>query len=157
MSLVKERLKAYVKLTRLDKPIGNLLLLWPTFWAVWIAGNGKPSLKIICIFLFGGLLMRAAGCAINDFADRKLDRHVKRTADRPLATGADEQSPDILRGAPSLIRSYKIRLISSLHSGSPRSGESGVHGHHSQKKRHSSCQLLGVMDSGVPRFAQTPE
>lgn len=81
------RLHAYLRLTRFDRPIGIFLLLWPTFWAVWIAGAGHPSLKIILIFFFGVVLMRAAGCVINDFADRKLDKHVSRTKNRPLTTG----------------------------------------------------------------------
>ena len=81
------RLKAYVQLTRFDKPIGTELLLWPTFWAVWLAANGKPSFKVVFIMFLGVLFMRAAGCAINDFADRKVDGLVERTKYRPLATG----------------------------------------------------------------------
>lgn len=81
------RLKAYVQLTRFDKPIGTELLLWPTFWAVWLAANGKPSFKVVFIMFLGVLFMRAAGCAINDFADRKVDGLVERTKHRPLATG----------------------------------------------------------------------
>ncbi|PWB30325.1 4-hydroxybenzoate octaprenyltransferase [Pseudomonas sp. SDI] len=77
----------FIQLTRMDKPIGIYLLLWPTLSAVWIAGKGAPTLANVLIFLFGVVLMRAAGCAINDFADRKVDGHVKRTADRPLAAG----------------------------------------------------------------------
>lgn len=82
-----QRLKAYIQLTRFDKPVGTELLLWPTLWAVWIAGNGHPELKIILIMVLGVLLMRAAGCAINDFADRKVDGRVARTKQRPLASG----------------------------------------------------------------------
>lgn len=81
------RFKAYVQLTRFDKPIGTELLLWPTFWAVWLAANGKPSFKVVFIMFLGVLFMRAAGCAINDFADRKVDGLVERTKHRPLATG----------------------------------------------------------------------
>lgn len=81
------RLKAYVQLTRFDKPIGTELLLWPTFWAVWLAANGKPSFKVVFIMFLGVLFMRAAGCAINDLADRKVDGLVERTKHRPLATG----------------------------------------------------------------------
>ncbi|WP_342650047.1 4-hydroxybenzoate octaprenyltransferase [Pseudomonas sp. REB1044] len=77
----------FVQLSRLDRPIGIYLLLWPTLSAVWIAGNGSPTLANVLIFGLGVALMRAAGCAINDFADRKVDGHVKRTADRPLASG----------------------------------------------------------------------
>ena len=78
----------YIQLMRLDRPIGTLLLLWPTLWAVWIAGDGSPSLKTVVIFTLGVIVMRAAGCVINDFADRNIDGHVKRTEGRPLATGA---------------------------------------------------------------------
>jgi 4-hydroxybenzoate polyprenyltransferase len=73
---------------RLDRPIGTLLLLWPTLWAVWIAGDGSPSLRTVLIFTLGVIVMRAAGCVINDFADRNVDGHVRRTEGRPLATGA---------------------------------------------------------------------
>lgn len=81
------RLKAYIQLTRFDKPIGTELLLWPTFWAVWLAAYGQPSLKVVFIMFLGVLFMRAAGCAINDFADRKVDGLVERTKQRPLVSG----------------------------------------------------------------------
>ena len=77
----------YWQLARLDRPIGSLLLLWPTWWALWLAARGWPGLHLFAVFTLGVLLMRAAGCAINDFADRNIDGHVKRTAQRPLATG----------------------------------------------------------------------
>lgn len=80
--------KAWVAITRIDKPIGSLLLLWPTLWALWIAAEGVPSIANLVIFTLGVFLMRSAGCVINDYADRKVDGHVKRTSDRPLATGA---------------------------------------------------------------------
>lgn len=82
-----ERINLYIKLTRLDRPIGILLLLWPTLWAVWIAGNGQPAWNIVVIFVLGTVLMRSAGCAINDYADRDIDKQVKRTKDRPLTSG----------------------------------------------------------------------
>ena len=82
-----QRFKAYVQLTRFDKPIGTELLLWPTFWAVWMAAHGQPNFKVVFIMFLGVLFMRAAGCAINDFADRKVDGLVERTKNRPLATG----------------------------------------------------------------------
>jgi 4-hydroxybenzoate polyprenyltransferase len=82
-----QRLDAYERLIRLDKPIGTLLLLWPTLWALWIAAEGKPRIAIVWIFALGTLLMRSAGCAINDWADRNFDAYVERTAKRPLATG----------------------------------------------------------------------
>ncbi len=84
---LKTRINAYERLMRLDKPIGTLLLLWPTLWAVWIGGFGRPQFHVIWIFAFGTLLMRSAGCVMNDISDRKYDPHVKRTRDRPLATG----------------------------------------------------------------------
>jgi 4-hydroxybenzoate polyprenyltransferase len=81
------RLSLYFKLVRLDKPIGILLLLWPTLVALWFAADGKPDWRLVVIFTLGTVLMRSAGCAINDFADRDIDRHVKRTAERPLTSG----------------------------------------------------------------------
>lgn len=80
-----ERLSLYEKLMRLDKPIGILLLLWPTLWAVWIASNGKPDWIVVWIFVLGTVLMRSAGCVINDYADRDFDPLVARTKERPLA------------------------------------------------------------------------
>jgi 4-hydroxybenzoate polyprenyltransferase len=77
----------FIQLTRLDKPIGIYLLLWPTLWALWIAGEGSPSLANLVIFVLGVNLMRAAGCVINDYADRNFDGHVSRTRARPLASG----------------------------------------------------------------------
>jgi 4-hydroxybenzoate polyprenyltransferase len=84
---IGQRLVLYVKLVRLDKPIGILLLLWPTLTALWIASNGQPDLGLVVIFCLGTALMRSAGCAINDYADRDFDKHVKRTAERPLTSG----------------------------------------------------------------------
>lgn len=85
--MIFKRLAAYWRLARLDRPIGVLLLLWPTLWGLWVAADGPPPWSILLIFVVGTVLMRAAGCAINDFADRKIDGHVKRTVARPLATG----------------------------------------------------------------------
>jgi 4-hydroxybenzoate polyprenyltransferase len=82
-----ERINAYEKLIRLDKPIGILLLLWPTLWALWLSASGRPDGRIVWIFVLGTVLMRSAGCAINDYADRNYDGHVARTRDRPLASG----------------------------------------------------------------------
>ncbi len=78
---------AYLRLVRLHRPIGIWLLLWPTLWAIWIAADGRPSGELFLIFVLGTVVMRSAGCIINDFADRKIDRHVARTRERPLATG----------------------------------------------------------------------
>ena len=77
----------FIQLTRMDKPIGIYLLLWPTLWALWVAAQGVPSLGNLLIFVLGVVLTRAAGCVINDFADRKVDGHVKRTEQRPMASG----------------------------------------------------------------------
>jgi 4-hydroxybenzoate polyprenyltransferase len=82
------KLPLYARLMRLDKPIGILLLLWPTLWALWIAGAGAPDPLVLAIFVAGTVLMRSAGCVINDYADRNFDPHVERTRLRPLATGA---------------------------------------------------------------------
>ncbi len=84
---VLDRLNLYEKLMRLDKPIGILLLLWPTLWALWLSSWGTPSWIVVWIFVLGTVLMRSAGCVINDVADRKFDPHVARTKDRPLAAG----------------------------------------------------------------------
>ncbi|TCB80132.1 4-hydroxybenzoate octaprenyltransferase [Acinetobacter sp. ANC 3781] len=83
----RERLAAYYYLCRFDKPIGTELVFWPTMWALWIANQGRPDLKVLLLMILGIVFMRAAGCAINDFADRKVDGAVARTKDRPLATG----------------------------------------------------------------------
>lgn len=82
-----DKARAYWQLMRMDKPIGTLLLLWPTFWALILAAEGMPDLKVLVVFILGVIFMRAAGCVINDFADRKVDGHVKRTAQRPLPSG----------------------------------------------------------------------
>ena len=80
--------RSYIQLMRLDKPIGSFLLLWPTLWALFLASNGMPDVKILFIFILGVVFMRSAGCVINDYADRHIDGKVKRTSQRPLATGA---------------------------------------------------------------------
>lgn len=82
------QLKSYVQLMRLDRPVGVWLLLWPTMWALWLAGEGHPDGGVFLVFFFGVIVMRSAGCVLNDFADRKIDPHVTRTRARPLATGA---------------------------------------------------------------------
>ncbi|HEX9435052.1 MAG TPA: 4-hydroxybenzoate octaprenyltransferase [Burkholderiales bacterium] len=85
LAFIARRLDAYERLIRLDKPIGTLLLLWPTLWAVWLAADGRPAAGVVLIFVLGTLLMRSAGCALNDYADRDFDPHVERTRNRPLA------------------------------------------------------------------------
>lgn len=84
---LRQRLDAYEKLMRLDKPIGILLLLWPTLWALWLAAEGHPPWALVWIFTLGTVLMRSAGCVMNDLADRNFDGHVERTKNRPLVTG----------------------------------------------------------------------
>lgn len=83
-----KRTPVFLRLMRADKPIGTLLLLWPTLWALWIAAGGWPQWHLLFIFVFGVFLMRSAGCVINDYADRNFDSHVQRTAQRPLAMGS---------------------------------------------------------------------
>jgi 4-hydroxybenzoate polyprenyltransferase len=85
--VTKKELLQYLYLMRLHKPIGIYLLLWPTLWALWIAGEGRPDLKVLLVFVAGVVLMRSAGCVINDYADREFDPHVARTKNRPIARG----------------------------------------------------------------------
>jgi len=85
-------MNAYIRLMRLDKPIGILLLLWPTYWALFLSADGWPDFDLLFIFTLGVIVMRSAGCVINDFADRNIDKHIKRTKDRPLTSG--EISPN---------------------------------------------------------------
>jgi 4-hydroxybenzoate polyprenyltransferase len=84
---LKEKLDLYEKLMRLDKPIGILLLLWPTLWALWLSSAGRPDWVVVWVFVLGTVLMRSAGCVINDYADRDFDKHVERTKERPLTAG----------------------------------------------------------------------
>ena len=110
---LRQRLDAYERLMRLDKPIGTLLLLWPTMWAVWIAAEGAPSLFIVWIFALGTLLMRSAGVVMNDYADRHFDLHVERTKHRPLTAGiVSEREALLLAGGVSLCA---FLLILPLH------------------------------------------
>jgi 4-hydroxybenzoate polyprenyltransferase len=115
MKNLTARLNAYERLMRLDKPIGILLLLWPTLWALWISSNGYPDWLIVWIFALGTVLMRSAGCVMNDYADRKFDAHVERTKSRPLATG--EVSPRealVLAGMLSLLAFGLVLLLNKL-------------------------------------------
>jgi 4-hydroxybenzoate polyprenyltransferase len=84
---MKNKLALYFRLIRLDKPIGTVLLLWPTLCALWLAAAGAPDWRLLLIFTLGTFLMRSAGCAVNDYADRDIDKHVKRTAERPVTSG----------------------------------------------------------------------
>ncbi|HZX25612.1 MAG TPA: 4-hydroxybenzoate octaprenyltransferase [Telluria sp.] len=104
------RLTLYFRLVRLDKPIGILLLLWPTLNALWFASNGHPPLDVLLIFALGTALMRSAGCAINDYADRDFDRHVKRTAERPLTSGKIKPAEALAVAAVLAIVSFLLIL-----------------------------------------------
>ena len=96
---LRDRYDNYKQLMRWDKPIGTLLLLWPTLWALWIAADGKPDALIAAIFCLGTFLMRSAGCVINDYADRDFDAHVARTSQRPFARGAVSKKEALLLAA----------------------------------------------------------
>ena len=95
-SNINKNINNYLLLMRLDKPIGIWLLMWPMLWSLWIASEGQISLKILLIFLFGVIIMRSAGCVLNDFADRKIDPHVKRTQNRPIASGKVSEKEAII-------------------------------------------------------------
>ena len=84
---IRDRAIQYARLARVHQPIGSLLLLWPTLWALWIAGAGRPDAVVVLVFVAGVFVMRSAGCVMNDFADRRIDPHVRRTMDRPIASG----------------------------------------------------------------------
>jgi 4-hydroxybenzoate polyprenyltransferase len=101
------KLALYLRLVRADKPIGILLLLWPTLWALWMASGGHPDPAMLAIFIVGTALMRSSGCAINDYADRDFDRHVKRTVDRPLTSGR-------IKGWEAIMVAVVLALVSFL-------------------------------------------
>jgi 4-hydroxybenzoate polyprenyltransferase len=97
--MLPQRLYQYARLMRLHKPIAILLLLWPTLWALWLASDGVPDVGLLTIFVIGGVLMRSAGCIINDYTDRHIDARVRRTRDRPLVTGTVSRSEALLLAA----------------------------------------------------------
>ena len=107
---ISERLRLYIQLARLHRPIGILLLLWPTLWAVWISSKGHPSWSILFIFTLGTVLMRSAGCVINDYADQDIDRHVERTKDRPLTSGKISTREALLLAATLSLLSFLLIL-----------------------------------------------
>ena len=109
----RERLRRYWLLVRGDRPIGWLLLLWPTWWALWLAAEGLPPLHLLAIFSAGVWLMRAAGCIINDYADRWLDPHVERTRERPLATGAVRPGEALLLFAGLALVAFGLVLLTN--------------------------------------------
>jgi 4-hydroxybenzoate polyprenyltransferase len=106
----ESRLRLYLRLVRADKPIGILLLLWPTLIALWLAADGHPDWRLVVIFSIGTALMRSAGCAINDYADRDFDRHVKRTANRPLTSGKVSGREAVMVAAVLAIVSFLLIL-----------------------------------------------
>ncbi|TCS35917.1 4-hydroxybenzoate octaprenyltransferase [Reinekea marinisedimentorum] len=108
--LKREALPHYIKLMRLDRPIGIYLLLWPTVTALWLAAEGIPDLKTLFVFVAGVVFMRSAGCVINDFADRKIDGHVQRTVQRPLASGLVSEKEALLLFAILLLLSFLLVL-----------------------------------------------
>ena len=111
LAQIISRLNAYERLIRLDKPIGTLLLLWPTLWAIWIASEGSPHADVVLVFALGTLLMRSAGCAINDFADREFDAHVERTRNRPLASGEIRPWEALAVGAVLALAAFRLVLL----------------------------------------------
>jgi 4-hydroxybenzoate polyprenyltransferase len=108
------RLDAYERLIRLDKPAGALLLLWPTLWALWLASRGLPRADLLVIFVVGTLLMRSAGCAVNDFADRAIDPHVERTRGRPLASGEIQPREALAVGAALAAAAFALVLFLNM-------------------------------------------
>jgi 4-hydroxybenzoate polyprenyltransferase len=110
MTTLAQRLDAYEKLVRLDRPIGILLLLWPTLWGLWIAWRGVPDLLVLWLFILGTVLMRSAGCAINDYADRNFDAHVERTRDRPLAAGTIRPWEALVLAAALALAAFAVVL-----------------------------------------------
>jgi len=106
-------IKPYIELMRLDKPIGIYLLLWPTLWALWVAAEGLPDFSVLVIFVLGVILMRSAGCVINDYADRKVDGHVKRTSERPLITGAVSSKQALTLFASLVFASFILVLFTN--------------------------------------------
>jgi 4-hydroxybenzoate polyprenyltransferase len=109
-----KRMDAYERLIRLDKPIGWLLLLWPTLWAVWLASGGRPAPDIVIIFVVGTILMRSAGCAMNDYADRDFDGRVERTRSRPLAAGEIRPGEALAIGALLAAAAFALVLFLNL-------------------------------------------
>ena len=112
---MRDRIVAYAYLIRLDKPIGTLLLLWPTLWALWLASGGFPEWYLLIIFTLGTFLMRSAGCAINDYADQDFDRHVLRTQDRPITSGKISGKEALfIAGTLALIAFLLIQPLNAL-------------------------------------------
>lgn len=115
LTLIRKKIDIYIRLTRLDKPIGILLLLWPTLWALLIAGNGRPDWFVVSIFIAGTVLMRSAGCVMNDIADHQYDGHVERTRFRPLPNNeASKKEAYLLAVVLSLVAFGLVNLLNPL-------------------------------------------
>ncbi|HEY2189799.1 MAG TPA: UbiA family prenyltransferase, partial [Caldimonas sp.] len=110
----RSRLALYLDLIRWDRPAGTLLLLWPTLSALWIAANGFPGWHLLVVFVLGTFLMRSAGCAANDVADREFDRHVKRTAERPVTAGAIGVHEALAVGAALAVAAFALASTTNL-------------------------------------------
>ncbi|MGR8940297.1 MAG: 4-hydroxybenzoate octaprenyltransferase [Gammaproteobacteria bacterium] len=108
---VRDRAKQYWLLARFDRPIGTLILLWPTLWALWIAGRGMPDALVFTVFVLGVVLMRAAGCVINDYADRNFDPHVERTRQRPIAAGRVKPKEALILFAVLTLTAFGLVLL----------------------------------------------
>ncbi|MDD5274731.1 MAG: 4-hydroxybenzoate octaprenyltransferase [Methylovulum sp.] len=109
--MMMERLKQYWLLARFDRPIGTLILLWPTLWALWVAGEGNPDSLVVTVFVLGVVLMRAAGCVINDYADRDFDPHVERTKQRPIAAGKVKPKEALMVFAVLCLTAFGLVLL----------------------------------------------
>jgi 4-hydroxybenzoate polyprenyltransferase len=112
---IQDRIQQYWLLARFDKPIGILILLWPALWALWIAGNGKPDLWVLTVICLGVVLMRAAGCVINDYADRNFDPHVERTKQRPIAAGKVSPKEALIVFVVLCLISFGLVLLLNLY------------------------------------------
>jgi 4-hydroxybenzoate polyprenyltransferase len=108
------KLYQYALLMRLNRPIGILLLLWPTLWALWIAGQGDPNILVTTVFILGVILMRSAGCVINDYADRNIDPHVKRTRERPLAAKRVSEKEALILFAVLCLTAFSLVLLMNI-------------------------------------------
>lgn len=109
----RERFPHYWQLMRFDRPVGTLLLLWPTLWGLWLAAEGVPRADLVVIFTLGVVLMRAAGCVINDFADRKVDGRVERTKDRPIAAGRVQPREALILFAALVLMAFVLVLFTN--------------------------------------------
>ncbi len=109
-----QRFQQYFLLMRLDRPVGIFLLLWPTLWALWVAGEGRPDAWVATVFVLGVILMRSAGCVINDYADRDIDRHVARTSDRPLTAGRVTTKESLILFAVLALVAFGLVLTMNL-------------------------------------------